>query len=73
MQKTTLIILLVMASLCSGLALSQENFSAGRLFQFIASMYAPSDPRQNDRVMTFGEELRPEVKTANIPQPTYLK
>ncbi|MDD3146650.1 MAG: hypothetical protein PHD82_05065 [Candidatus Riflebacteria bacterium] len=73
MQKTALIILLVMASLCSGLALTPEGFSPGRILQAFASMYAPSDPDNNDRVMTFGRELLPQTEAVLIPQQPYLK
>ncbi len=74
MQKATLIILFLMASLCSGLAFSHEGLSAGSVLHYLASMYAPADPLKNDRVMTFGRELLVEDKsTTHIPQQTYLK
>lgn len=73
MQKTAMIILLVMASLCSGLALTPEGFSPGRILQAFASMYAPTNPDKNDRVMTFGRELIPEDEPGTIPQQNYLK
>lgn len=73
MHKTALLILLVMAYLASGLVISPESFSPGHLLQVFASMYAPSNPEKNDRVMTFGRELIPATTVERIPQQTYFK
>lgn len=74
MQTKTLIILILMASLCSGLAFSQNSASAGKVLQYFASMYMPSDNQRSEKVMTFGRELlASEESQPEIPERTFLK
>ncbi|HNX74767.1 MAG TPA: hypothetical protein PLM07_02010 [Candidatus Rifleibacterium sp.] len=57
MKKTTLVALLFLASLYSGLAFScPDTLSPSRILQVLAALYAPSEPDKNDRFMTFGRE-----------------
>ncbi|NCB37868.1 MAG: hypothetical protein EOM80_03785 [Erysipelotrichia bacterium] len=61
MTKKILTALVVMGTLCSGFAFSQDNaITAEKMLKYFTSMYAPSSDVRASRMMTFGQELVPE-------------
>lgn len=66
-QKKILIIIVLIAFLCSGLAHSSPQ-KTGKVLRYIASLYIPADNATNSGMMTFGSELHPDM-----PARTFLK
>lgn len=76
MQKTILIVIVLVCCLYSGLACSQNQVDTESVLKYFASFYMPAEHETSNRAMLFGQELRPEYNSqisTELPDRNLLK